>query len=118
MTLITVEPMTIKSKIIVFLSLAVAIGSLLGFFQIKTLKADKARLELTAATAQTEAAGLRLELAANQKALIQREEQAAELAAQTEILRNELSELYQNNEPCALWADDPVPGPVLDRLRK
>lgn len=107
-----------RNRIIIVLVAAVILTLLIGWFQIKSLRADKARLEQSAALAQTETTTLRRELAANRQALEIREKQTTELAAQTEMLRHEIEELYRNNEPCAAWADSPVPNPVLDRLRQ
>jgi len=105
-------------KVKIALGATLAVLLLVGWYRIEALQADKARLEQSAALAQTESAALRLELTANHTALMQREQIQAELIAETERLRNELEELYQNNEPCAAWSVSPVPGPIIDRLRK
>ena len=115
--------MTSKIKIyarlgLVGLFLAMAITIVGQRLKAKALTAEKTLAKQTAALAATEAQGLRRELEAGLAALTIREEQKAELAAQTEALRHELSELYQNNLPCATWADADIPNPVLDRLRR
>lgn len=89
-----------------------------GWLEIKSLRDDKLRLSQAAARAMAETVTLRRELAAGQVALMERERQAAQLAAQTDNLRRELEELYNNDEPCQTWADSPVPDPVYRRLRK
>lgn len=101
--------------LVVFMAMSITIG---GYhLQAKALKADNARLEQAAAAAEIWAQSLQKELEFNYMALAEREQKRAELAAETEALRNELSELYANNEPCAVWADGAIPGPILDRLR-
>lgn len=101
---------------VVIIGMAIAIGCY--SLQAKALKADNARLEQAASLAENTIKSLEKELKSNQVALAEREQKQAELSAQTEMLRHELSELYVNNEPCAAWADGDIPGPVLDRLRQ
>ena len=115
---------SIKIKIIIAAVLAVLLAGGGGGLYIKYLWAENKRATQGEAVARAEAdwqrreaAGLRLALADNYKAMIAREQKLNELADQTEHLRHELEELYVNSEPCGLWADSPVPGPVLDRLR-
>lgn len=117
--------MGLVTKIKIALVGLIALAIMIGFFRIQSLTADKARLTSAAVLASVEAAGLRAEavtlrraLAADQAALMERERQATQLAAQTNELRRELEELYQNDEPCQTWADSPVPDPVYRRLRK
>lgn len=113
------------TKIKIALVFVVLLTIMIGFIRIQSLTADKARLTSAAELANIEAAGLRAEadtlrraLGDSQAALAAREEQKAVLAAQTNELRRELEELYQNDEPCQTWADSPVPDPVYRRLRK
>lgn len=117
--------MTLTAKIKIALAGLIVLAIMTGLFRIQSLAADKARLTSAAELARVEAAGLRAEavtlrqaLADNQAALTAREEQKAVLAAQTDELRRELEELYQNDQPCQTWADSPVPDPVFRRLRK
>lgn len=87
-------------------------------FQARAAGAERDRAELAAEVARSELAGLKQELEANRAALARREEITAELASQAEALKNELENLYENSEPCALWADGLVPDDVLGRLRR
>ena len=105
------------NKIKIILALALLLLLTVAGWEIRALRAEKTLAEQKAALALIEGEGLRQEVAAGLVALNRREEKAAELAAQTEALRHELSELYLNNEPCAAWADALVPEPVLKRLR-
>lgn len=112
-----------KLKLYAWLALIAAITGMaitIGGYnlQVKTLKADRARLEQTAAVSEKTISSLQKELKTNQTALAEREQKQAELTALTEMLGHELSELYANNEPCAAWADSDIPGPVFDRLRR
>jgi len=85
---------------------------------IAHLRAERAELELNLSAARLTVKSLERELAADQAALARRENQRAELAAEKEALIHELSELYLNNEPCAVWAESHMPGDVYDRLRR
>jgi len=103
----------------------VLLGVVAGWLEIKALKADKVRLVAAVELARAQAVGLRAEadtlrreVAAGQSALMEREGQKADLAAQTKELRSELEELYRINEPCAVWADGLMPESVYSRLRK
>lgn len=113
------------NKITIALIATIVLTILIGLARIQSLEADKARLTSAveavvseAARHQSEADTLRRALADSQAALKEREKQKAQLAAQTEELRDELEELYRANEPCQTWADSPVPDPVYKRLRK
>lgn len=117
--------MTLTTKIKITLAGLLVLVLVIAWLQVKSLEADNARLTSAVKLSLTEAAGLRAEattlrqaLDDSQAALTAREEQKAVLAAQTEELRRELEELYQNDEPCQTWADSPVPDPVYRRLRK
>ena len=103
--------------VVLFIGMAITIGG--QHLRAKALKAEKSLAEQTASIAAAEAQGLRWELEANRAALEKREETAAELAAQTEALLNELDELYRQEdvEVCGVWAATPIPDAVYNRLR-
>lgn len=96
---------------------ALVLGLVIGWLQIKSLEVDNLRLNQAAVLSAAEAGSLRRELAAGQAALRTREAEKVRLAAQTEALRHELEELYNNDKPCQTWADSLVPDPVYGRLR-
>ena len=79
---------------------------------------EKALLKKEVALITAENKNLRLEAYANLQALKEREKTLTDLTNQTETLRQEFEKIYANNEPCAVWADTRLPGPVLDRLRR
>jgi len=109
--------MTMTARIKIMLAGALVLILALGWLRIKSLESDNLDLYQAAALAGAEAAGLRRELAEGQAALTVREAEKTRLAAQTEALRHELEELYNNDEPCQTWADSLMPDPVYRRLR-
>lgn len=109
--------MTMAFRIKFLLAGALVLSLGLGWFQIKSLEADNLRLNQAAALADAETAVLRRDLAAGRAALLARESEKARLSAQTEGLRRELEDLYNNDAPCQTWADSLVPDPVYRRLR-
>ena len=67
--------------------------------------------------AQTEAAGLALELEANRRALADREAEKERLANEYAALAATLEEVYKNDPDAKAWADELCPVSVLDCLR-
>lgn len=109
--------MSLAVRIKIFLAGALLLALIAGWLQIESLAADNLGLSQTADRAGAEVAALRRELAAGRAAMIEREAEKARLAAQTEALRCELEELYNNDKPCQTWADSLMPDPVYRRLR-
>jgi hypothetical protein len=108
--------MTTKFKLAAALIGAAAMLGL--WFYVRALSADNDRLAAAAQAAQAEAAGLKLELSANFAALAAREMARAALAAETETLRRQLEEVYQNDDLAKTWSNDPLPDAVYQRLRQ
>jgi len=115
--------MTTKIKLGLALAMVIAIACM--GFHIKDLKAElweseSLRYQLVGYlhTMAKENSAMRSELAIAQSTLIKREERHAAVIAEAEGLRNALEELYLASEPCAIWADNPLPDAVYQQLRK
>lgn len=107
----------ISLKIKLLISALIVMMGVVGFFYIKSLRADKARLTAELAAVGGQVAGLQAELEANRQALKDREETISNLQAETEKLEGELNDLYANDEAAGSWANSIIPDSIFNRLR-
>jgi len=114
--------MITKIKIALAFALVLTFGVLSLYCQ--SLKADKLALatckeslQVELAAARQESERLSRELAANFRALEQREAEAIKLSAEKENLITELEGLYAQDQESYDWAAAHIPASVVKRMR-
>ena len=93
-----------------------AIVLAIGFFYVKNLKTENARLSEGLQTRDAAIGRLASDLEANRRALAARQAEAAALAEERDQATKALEEIYKNDKDACGWRDTAIPGGIYDRL--